>query len=209
MTAAQFITLEGVEGVGKSTNLEYVCQWLSAQHVDYVVTREPGGTPLAEELREMVLCHREEQVDPQAELLMVFAARAQHVNTFIRPQLEQGKWVISDRFTDASFAYQGAGRGISRQDILSLEQLVQRGFQPDLTIYLDCPPEIGLARAGKRSALDRIEKEDVAFFERVRAGYLERVAADPDRFEIIDASVTLEQVQQRIDKVLRKRYQAW
>ncbi|AJQ95325.1 dTMP kinase [Gynuella sunshinyii] len=206
MTTAQFITLEGVEGVGKSTNLEFICSWLTGHNIDYIVTREPGGTPLAEELRNMVLSHRDEMVDAQAELLMVFAARAQHLNTFIKPHLAKGTWVISDRFTDASFAYQGAGRGISIQDILSLEQLVQKGFQPDLTIYLDCPPEIGLARACQRAELDRIEREDIAFFERVRAAYLERAAEYPDRFEIVDASVDLPQVQGQISHLLQRRY---
>lgn len=200
----RFITLEGTEGVGKSTNLQFIQTVLEQHSVQYQLTREPGGTPLAEEVRELLLANREEQVAEDAELLLVFAARAQHLNQVIRPALARGDWVLCDRFTDATFAYQGGGRGLDNQLIAQLEATVQRGLQPDLTILLDLPVEIGLARARQRADLDRFENEQIEFFERVRSAYLSRAESDPQRFAVVDASGTLEQVQQQIRDVLNK-----
>ncbi|MDX2421997.1 MAG: dTMP kinase [Amphritea sp.] len=202
MSSGRFITLEGTEGVGKSTNLRFIESVLQQHQIDYQLTREPGGTPLAEEVRELLLANRDEVVADDAELLLVFAARAQHLQAVIRPALDANRWVLCDRFTDATFAYQGGGRGLSKEMISSLELMVQRGLQPDLTILLDLPVEIGLARARERGELDRFENERMAFFEQVRNAYLERAAADPQRFAVIDASGTLEQVQAQIASVL-------
>lgn len=198
-----FITLEGTEGVGKSTNLEFIRTYIEANNIPLVVTREPGGTPLAEEIRELLLAKRDEKVDDLAELLMVFAARAQHFHRVIEPALAAGKWVLSDRFTDATYAYQGGGRGIDLNTITTLETLVQGERRPDLTIILDVDVEVGLTRAGNRAELDRFESEAVAFFERVRAAYLERAAQAPNRYAIVDAGKTLDEVQQQLVSVLQ------
>lgn len=197
-----FITVEGTEGVGKSTNIAFIQQLLAEQGKKLLVTREPGGTPLAEEIRAMLLSQRQEPVANDAELLLVFAARAQHLAQTIKPALAQGKWVLSDRFTDATFAYQGAGRGLDWQRIAQLEQFVQGDLRPDLTLLLDLPVEVGMARASARSAPDRFETEKQAFFERVRAGYLRRVQEEPSRFAVIDASAPLANVQQQIKDAL-------
>lgn len=199
-----FITLEGVEGVGKTTNLAFMRDWLKSAGVELVCTREPGGTPLAEELRSLLLAHREEAVDPTAELLMVFAARAQHLSQVIEPALAQGKWVLCDRFTDATFAYQGGGRKLPVSLIETLESLVQGGRHPDRTFYLDLDVEIGLARARGRAAVDRFEREQRAFFEAVRSAYWQRVQDDPKRFSVIDAGVSLDEVQANIAAELAK-----
>lgn len=199
MKRGKFLTVEGSEGVGKSTNIAHIQQRLEEAGISLVQTREPGGTPLGEEVRELLLDHRHTGMSDDAELLLMFAARAEHLAQVILPALEQGQWVLCDRFTDASHAYQGGGRGIDNQRIGALEDWVQQGLQPDLTLLLDIEPEIGLARAGKRGALDRFEKEEISFFHRVRQGYLDRAAADPERFAIVDAGQTLEQVQQAID----------
>ncbi|MCV6613152.1 MAG: dTMP kinase [Amphritea sp.] len=200
----RFITLEGTEGVGKSTNLQFIQSVLEQHQIDYQLTREPGGTPLAEEVRELLLANRDEIVADDAELLLVFAARAQHLEQVIRPALNNGRWVLCDRFTDATFAYQGGGRGLDTDFISRLESMVQRGLQPDLTILLDLPVEVGLARASQRAELDRFENEKLAFFEQVRSAYLARAAAEPDRFAVIDASGTLDQVQEQIRVVLEQ-----
>ena len=200
----KFITLEGTEGVGKTTNLTFIQEWLEQKNVPLIVTREPGGTPLAEELREMLLRKRDEPVDASAELLMVFAARAQHLNQVIRPALERGEWVLCDRFTDATYAYQGAGRGLSLEMIETLENLVQEELRPDLTIVLDIDVETGLARASDRAALDRFESEAVEFFHRVRGGYRTRVAQQPDRYRVIDAGQNLKAVQSDVSAVLEQ-----
>lgn len=200
----RFITLEGTEGVGKSTNLQFIQSVLEQHQIDYQLTREPGGTPLAEEVRELLLANRDETVADDAELLLVFAARAQHLEQVIRPALNNGRWVLCDRFTDATFAYQGGGRGLDTDFISRLESMVQRGLQPDLTILLDLPVEVGLARASQRAELDRFENEKLAFFEQVRSAYLARAAAEPDRFAVIDASGTLDQVQEQIRVVLEQ-----
>ena len=202
MARGKFITLEGSEGVGKTTNLEFICGYLKAAGIDSVQTREPGGTPLAEELREMLLAVRDEPMSVQTELLMVFAARSQHVRQIIEPQLAADRWVICDRFTDATYAYQGGGRGVDEKQIAVLEALVHGDLQPDLTLYLDLAPEIAAERIAKRER-DRFEREDRAFFERVRASYLDRANRHP-RFEVIDASATLDEVQSRIGEVLRR-----
>jgi len=166
------------------------------------LTREPGGTPLAEELRALLLKPREELVDETAELLMIFAARAQHYHKKIVPALAQNQWVLCDRFTDATYAYQGYGRGLSLDTISTLENMVLSGVRPEKTFYLDLPVAIGLERARKRGPADRFEQEQEAFFESVRQGYLARVAADPQRFIVIDASVPLAQVQEQIESAL-------
>lgn len=204
----KFITLEGSEGVGKSTNMAVIKNWLQENNIDYVATREPGGTPLAEEIRQLLLSPREERVDATAELLLVFAARAQHINTFIKPHLERGTWVLSDRFTDATFAYQGYGRGLNLSLIEQLEQTVQQGLQPDLTVYLDVDVKVGLERARARGELDRFEQEAIDFFERVRQGYLARVNQNPARFAVVDAGQVIEKVGLDVQAQLTKHLSA-
>ncbi|WP_111642016.1 dTMP kinase [Marinimicrobium alkaliphilum] len=198
----RFLVLEGTEGVGKSTNLAFVRQWLEARGLDVVVTREPGGTPLAEEVRELLLAPREETVVPTAELLLIFAARAQHLAQVIEPALARGAWVLCDRFTDATYAYQGGGRGLDTGVIAQLETLVQGERRPDLTLVLDIEPAQGLARASRRGALDRFESEEIAFFERVRAAYRARAQAAPERYALVDAGLPLADVQAAIDAQL-------
>lgn len=202
MQRGKFLTIEGTEGVGKSTNLAFVRDWLSAQGIEVVVTREPGGTPLAEEIRRLLLSKREELVDESAELLLVFAARAQHLTQVIKPALARGAWVLSDRFTDATFAYQGGGRGLNKSTIEQLEQLVQGDLRPDLTLILDIDVELGLNRARQRGELDRFESETIGFFERVRNAYRQRASVAPERYALVDAGQTLEEVQHDIEKVL-------
>ena len=187
----RFVTVEGTEGVGKSTNIAVIKEWLNERSIPFVATREPGGTPLAESLRELLLANRDESVDATAELLMVFAARAQHLNTLIKPHLDAGTWVLSDRFTDATYAYQGCGRGLDLALISQLEVLVQKTLRPDITVYLDVDVKVGLARAAARGELDRFEKEDVDFFERVREGYLTRISQDPERYLVVNAGQEL------------------
>ncbi|TVQ71647.1 MAG: dTMP kinase [Oceanospirillales bacterium] len=198
----RFITLEGVEGVGKSTNLEHIKFRLEAAGIKLVVTREPGGTEMAEEIRALLLQPRSESVSEMAELLLMFAARAQHLHALIKPSLEAGVWVLCDRFTDATFAYQGGGRGVSFEWISTLESMVQQSLRPDLTLLLDLPVEVGLERARQRSAFDRFEAEQQHFFEQVRKVYLQRAEQQPERFAIIDATPSIEQVQAQIDQVL-------
>jgi dTMP kinase len=198
----RFITLEGGEGAGKSTSLAFIQSYLETSGKSVCVTREPGGTPLAEDIRSLLLAKREESVAPDAELLLMFAARAQHIAHVIRPALAQKKWVLSDRFTDATYAYQGGGRGLSHTMIEHLEELVQGSLRPGLTLLLDLPVEIGLERAKKRAAADRFESEKMAFFERVRAAYLQRAEKNPERIKVIDASQSITQVQQSITLIL-------
>lgn len=201
-STGKFIVVEGTEGVGKSTNIACIRNWLDAQGVDYIATREPGGTPLAEELRSILLAKRSEIVDPTAELLMMFAGRAQHLNTVIKPALDKGVWVLCDRFTDATYAYQGYGRGLDLTLINQLESIVQNSLRPDLTIYLDLDVKIGLERARQRGELDRFELEDIEFFERVRKGYLERIKLSPDSYKLIDAGQELDAVQRDLVQAL-------
>jgi dTMP kinase len=202
MQRGKFLTLEGTEGVGKSTNLIYVRDWLLARGVAVVVSREPGGTPLAEEIRSLLLAKRDEKVDETAELLLVFAARAQHLKDVIEPALARGAWVLCDRFTDATYAYQGGGRGLSQHTIEQLETLVQGALRPDLTLILDIEVELGLKRVRQRGELDRFEGEAVAFFERVRTAYRARAEAAPSIYALIDASQDLKGVQADLDKAL-------
>ncbi|MFZ5594193.1 MAG: dTMP kinase [Pseudomonadota bacterium] len=198
----KFIVIEGIEGVGKSTNLEFIRRELEAEGKRVVVTREPGGTPLGEEIRNLVLSHRQDGMSSDTELLLMFAARAEHLAKVIVPALAAGRWVLSDRFTDATYAYQGGGRGIPRQRIAEMEAWVQGRLRPDLTLLLDVPVAIGLQRAGQRSAPDRFEAEHTAFFERVRRTYLDLAHLHPQRYRVIDASQPLEDVQQSIKEVL-------
>lgn len=204
----RFLTLEGTEGVGKTTNLLFIRQWLEQHGIEVVQTREPGGTPLAEEIRELLLAPRNESVDSTAELLLVFAARAQHLAGVIKPALERGAWVLCDRFTDATYAYQGAGREMGYKTISALEGLVQGELRPDMTLLLDLPVETGLARAHARNQPDRFESEKVEFFGRVRNAYLQQASADPERVRVIDAAKTLEQVQQQIASELTRLWEA-
>ncbi|MGB1950199.1 MAG: dTMP kinase [Marinobacter sp.] len=189
-----FITFEGTEGVGKSTQLRTAADTLEALGVDCVVTREPGGTPMAEAIRELLLTPRDEPVNDITELLLMFAARAQHLHTRILPELNAGRWVLCDRFTDATFAYQGGGRGVPEERIALLEQLVQGELRPDRVVLLDAPVETGMTRARHRGELDRFEQEAVDFFQRIRATYLRRAYADPARYQIVDAARDLEVV---------------
>jgi len=197
-----FITLEGPEGAGKSTNREYLAEHLRAHGLDVVLTREPGGTPLAERIRELLLAPSDETMDADTELLLVFAARAQHLAQVIRPALARGAIVLCDRFTDATYAYQGGGRGLSVERIATLETFVQGDLRPDLTLVFDLPVEVGLSRAAARGRLDRFEQEGQAFFQAVRQAYLARAAADPARYHLVDAAQPLAQVQQALDALL-------
>ncbi len=200
----QFITFEGTEGVGKSTQIANAADTLRELGVDCIVTREPGGTPMAEAIRELLLAPRNEPVNDLTELLLMFAARAQHLHTLILPALERGRWVLCDRFTDATFAYQGGGRGMPGEKIALLENLVQGDVRPDHVVLLDAPVETGMARARHRGELDRFEQEAVSFFQRIRETYLARAAADPDRYAIVDASASLKQVSARVSELMCK-----
>jgi dTMP kinase len=204
----KFITLEGLEGVGKSTNMAFIESLLQEQKIPYILTREPGGTPLAESIRELLLANREEAFDPTAELLMIFAARSQHLQQKIIPALASGTWVLSDRFTDATYAYQGGGRQLPWSTIALLEDLVQQSLRPDLTLILDLPVEVGLNRAEKRSEKDRFEREQDEFFLRVRQVYLGRARQAPERYTLVDASLSLEKVQEQIRHVLHSFIQS-
>ena len=188
----KFITLEGVDGAGKSTHLDFIAEWLRARGHEVVVTREPGGTSLGEALRELLL-HRD--MDADTELLLMFAARQAHLSQLILPSLARGAWVLSDRFTDASYAYQCGGRGLVDARVAALEAWVQQGFQPDLTLVFDVSAEIAAARRGAARTADRFEREADAFFERVRAAYLMRAAAEPGRIRVVDASPAIRAVQ--------------
>lgn len=199
----RFITLEGGEGVGKSSNLEFIRRHLESAGKSVIVTREPGGTPLGEEIRALLLDHRRDGMSADAELLLMFAARAEHMAQVIRPALGEGKWVLCDRFTDATYAYQGGGRGIAAERIAALETWAQGAFRPDLTLLLDAPIAVGMARAGKREgAADRFEREEQAFFERVRQTYLALARRYPERYRIIDAGQALAVVQERLRREL-------
>ncbi|MBD9399152.1 dTMP kinase [Pseudomonas sp. PDM11] len=197
-----FITLEGPEGAGKSTNREYLAARLREQGIDVLLTREPGGTPLAERVRELLLAPSDEPMASDTELLLVFAARAQHLAQVIVPALERGAVVLCDRFTDATYAYQGGGRGLDVARIAQLEEFVQGALRPDLTLVFDLPVEVGLSRAAARGRLDRFEQEGRSFFEAVRATYLQRAEAAPARYRILDAAQTLEAVQRDLDALL-------
>lgn len=207
--SGMFITFEGPEGAGKSTNLRLFAEALRKAGCEPLLTREPGGTPIAEQIRALLLSGHDEAMDADAELLLVFAARAQHLNSLIRPALAAGKVVISDRFTDATYAYQGGGRGIADSRIAELENWVQGSLRPDLTLVFDVPIDVGMARARARSELDRFEQEQQSFFEAVRTSYLRRAAADPQRYRIIDASGSLEQVGAALQPVIDEVLERW
>lgn len=194
----KFVTVEGIEGVGKSTNIDFLSSIIEAKGFTVLRTREPGGTPMAERIREMLLEHGEEPLPDIAELLLFFASRSLHISNTIRPALAAGQWVVCDRFTDASRAYQGHGRGLDLERINLLAEWVQEDLQPDLTLLLDAPVDLGMARAEKRGEADRLDSEDAGFYQRVRDGYLGLAAAEPQRFAVIDASRELAQVQAAI-----------
>ena len=201
-SAARFISIEGGEGGGKSTSIEFIKQQLANAGIDCVHTREPGGTPMAEDIRQLLLAHRDEKVDPYTELLLMFASRRQHVQNVIRPALDAGKWVICDRFTDASFAYQGAGRGLDTEFIGNLKRWVHADLNPDMTLLFDIDVALGMSRAGKRADFDRIETEAMSFFERVRQGYLDLASAEPQRYRVVDAGATIAEVQVQLEGYL-------
>ena len=197
-----FITVEGGEGVGKSTNIAVLEHWLAGAGIAYRLTREPGGTPLAETMRSLLLEVRDEPVAPMTELLMIFAARAQHLAEVIQPALARGEWVVCDRFTDATYAYQGGGRELPVDWISQLEVLVQGALRPDLTLLLDAPVDVGLSRASARGDLDRFETERVEFFERVRQSYLAMAKAEPGRFRVIDTARALGDIAVEIRRLM-------
>ena len=194
----KFITVEGIEGAGKTTCMQVVTEVIEHQGINAIHTREPGGTDLGEDLRSLLLGHKHTGMSDDAELLMMFAARAEHIAQKIQPALDDGKWVLCDRFTDATYAYQGYGRGIPLEKIASLENWVQGELRPDLTLLMDLPVEVGMERAGKRSAPDRFESEAWNFFERIRQGYLSIAAEQPSRVKVIDASQDLPDVQAQV-----------
>jgi dTMP kinase len=201
----KFISIEGGEGAGKSTMMERISAWLNSRGHEVIKTREPGGTVLAEKIRAILLDDEHMELCSQAELLLMFASRAQHLEELIRPALQKGDTVLCDRFTDATWAYQGGGRQMPPDLIAGLEQMVHGDLQPDLTLLLDLPVELGLARASRRSEADRFEQESMRFFERVRQAYLDRAASQYERFAVIDASGDEEQVWSQIGAVLEER----
>jgi len=196
---SKFITFEGVDGAGKSTHLEWFAESLRQRGLEVVVTREPGGTPIGEKLREILL---NQPMNIGTEAMLMFAARLEHIEQLIRPALKAGKWVISDRFSDASFAYQGGGRGMNWEKLRQLEQWVHADLQPDLTLFFDIPIEIARQRLANNATLDRFEKEQSDFFERVRSGYHKRVQENPERYAVIDASQTLDKVKNKLEEII-------
>lgn len=203
--SGRFITVEGGEGAGKTTQLAFMRDYLEQAGCRVVVTREPGGTMLGEDIRHLLLGHRHDGMTLAAETLLMFAARAEHLERMIRPALAEGCWVLCDRFTDATYAYQGGGRGLPLERIAVLEDWAQGELRPDWTLLFDLPVAVGLARAGKRSAADRFEQEDVAFFARVRAIYLDRAARHPDRYRVIDADRPVDVVRAEVQRWLADR----
>ena len=207
-SSGRFITFEGIEGVGKSTQVSRLSAWLGEQQINHVVTREPGGTPLAEKIRDLVLVAREESMPANAELLLMFAARSVHLENWVLPNLRAHRWVVCDRFTDATYAYQGGGRQLPTTTIAQLESLVQQGLKPDLTLLLDAPVSVALSRARSRNgdaAQDRFERERHEFFERVQMAYHARARAEPARFALIDATQTVDRVATDIIERIRER----
>ncbi|MEM7431679.1 MAG: dTMP kinase [Pseudomonadota bacterium] len=204
MKRGRFITFEGIEGVGKTTNIEHMRTMLEAQEIVVHVSREPGGTPLAEQIRDVLKAHTDEIMPAIAESLLMFASRSVHVRNKVEPALNAGEWVICDRFTDTSRAYQGAGRGLPESTIETLADWVHGDVNPDLTVLLDAPADIGMERAGRRGKLDRIESEALDFFERARQFYLDLAAQEPHRFIVIDATQSIEAVQQDIEALTHR-----
>ena len=203
MKRGKFLSLEGIDGAGKSSHVEWLAQRLRDTGLTVVVTREPGGTPLGERLRALLL---NDPMDLRTETLLAFAARQEHLAQVIVPALAEGKWVLSDRFTDATYAYQGGGRGLSEAKIAALETWVQEGLQPDLTFYFDVPAAVGIARRQAASAeLDRFERERADFFERVRNGYLKRAQGDPQRLRVIDGTQNIDQVRVALESILKEQ----
>jgi dTMP kinase len=196
---SKFITFEGMDGAGKSTHLAWFADQMRQRGIDVVVTREPGGTPLGEQLREMLL---NQTMSMGTEALLMFAARMEHIEQLIRPALQAGKWVISDRFSDASFAYQGAGRGMDWDKLAQLEQWVHADLQPDLTLFFDVPVEVARERLSNNVSLDRFEQEQSDFFERVRGGYHQRVRQNPQRYAVIDAAQSLAEVKRQLEEIV-------
>ncbi len=201
MNKPLFITLEGCEGVGKTSNMQFIKSLLEAKNIKFIETREPGGTPLGEALRAILLGEDFKGMADDTELMLMFAARAEHMAQIIRPALEKNKWVLCDRFTDATYAYQGGGRQLDVQRIQELENWVLGDLRPHITILLDAPVEVGRERAGKRSAPDRFEQEQDGFFNRVRNTYLERAKAEPERIKVVDACGDLPSVEKQIDEI--------
>ncbi len=199
MSAAKFITFEGVDGAGKSSHLDWFADQLRQRGIDLIVTREPGGTPLGESLREILL---NQPMHAETEAMLMFAARHEHVEQVIRPALQRGTWVISDRFSDASFAYQGGGRGVPLAKLEQLEQWVHGDLQPDLTLLFDIPIEVARSRLSNIGSLDKFEREQGEFFERVRQAYLDRVSKTPQRFALIRAEKTMPEVQQELANIV-------
>jgi dTMP kinase len=201
MTPGKFITLEGIDGAGKTTHLAWLAGLLRQRGISLTVTREPGGTPLGERLRELLL-DRAQRLHPATETLLVFAARREHLDKVIVPALKSGNWVLCDRFTDATFAYQGGGSGVSWSDIAALERLVQGDLQPDMTVLLDVPPGLGRQRSAQARAPDRFEQEQEAFHVRVREAYLRRAGEHPARIRVVDATGTLTDIQQELSHIM-------
>ncbi|MBE9526911.1 MAG: dTMP kinase [Proteobacteria bacterium] len=202
MYKGKFITIEGSEGAGKSTNIQYIQDYLQAKNIDFIATREPGGTPIAEKIRDLLLDKKNTSLCEDTELLLMFAARSQHLNELIIPALEAGKWVLSDRFTDATYAYQGGGRGLAKNKISQLEQWVQGDLRPDATILLDIPVELGMERVRNRGETDRFEEEQMSFFKRIRDTYLQLAKDNPQRFHIINTEPAIDEVYQQLKLVL-------
>jgi len=199
----KFITIEGIEGAGKSTQLAFIQHYLSKQGQSLTVTREPGGTELGEQIRELLLIPRPQGMAVDTELLLMFAARAEHVEQVIKPALERGEWVLSDRFTDATFAYQGGGRGISQQRITDIADWTLKGLQPDLTLLFDLPVEVGQQRVLSRNeGVDRFEQEKVDFFQRIKECYLDRAQQEPQRIKVIDANQSITEIQTQLIALL-------
>ena len=202
MERGKFITIDGVEGAGKSTQIDFIRDYLSNKGINVILTREPGGTELGEKIRELLLSPETKSMHSETELLLMFAARNEHIHRKIMPALAQGDWVLSDRFTDASYAYQGGGRGLDINRIAQLEQWVLQDFTPDMTLLLDVPVELGMSRIESRGKKDRIELEAMDFFNRVRESYIDRSKQFPDRIKLIDSSQTVEYTTQQIKAIL-------
>ena len=204
MATGKFITLEGIEGVGKSTQLEYVANYIASKKIEVITTREPGGTDIGEAIRTILLDNGYDEMSDDTELLLMFAARAQHLNQVIHPALDKGQWVVCDRFTDATYAYQGGGRGIDRSRIETLETWTQGSLRPDLTLLFDAPIEVGLSRAKNRGAghADRFESEEIAFYRRVQSCYLDRARKDPERYRVVDSSRPIDRVRTTLQEIL-------